>query len=130
MYGCSSHSLNRYQPIVYSIPTLVPFPPICRKTVYHPFHWFPENNFGVYRVYQGLFSKSMLVDQFRKIEWKFMIVISKIKHKCKTILGVMRNLVLDFILYFVTAYMRKYPIHVTSRQRATQNTLYITWRSK
>ena len=31
----------------------------------------------------------------------------------KTILGVIRNLVLDFILYFVTTSMRKYPIHVT-----------------
>ena len=57
---------------------------------------------------------------------KIMIVNSKIKHKSKTILGVIRNLVLDFILYFVTAYMRKYPIHVTSRQSTTQNTLYIT----
>ena len=43
-----------------------------------------------------------------------MIVNSKIKQKSKTILGVIRNLVLDFILYFVTAYyMRKCPIHIT-----------------
>ena len=44
------------------------------------------------------------------------IVNSKTKQKSKTILGVVRNLVLDFILYFVTAYiihMRKYPKHVT-----------------
>ena len=46
---------------------------------------------------------------------KIMIVNSKIKHKCKTMLGVIRNLVLDLILYFVvTAYIRKYTIHVTS----------------
>ena len=46
---------------------------------------------------------------------KIMIVNSKIKHKCKAMLGVIRNLVLDLILYFViTAYIRKYPIHVTS----------------
>ena len=57
---------------------------------------------------------------------KIMIVNSKIKRKSKTILGVIRNLVLDFILYFVTAYMRKYPIYVTSAQGTTQNTLYIT----
>ena len=44
---------------------------------------------------------------------KIMIVNSKIKQKSKTILGVIRNLVLDFILYFVTTCMRKYPIHVT-----------------
>ena len=31
-------------------------------------------------------------------------------------LRVMRNLVFDFILYFVTAYMRKYPIYVTLAQ--------------
>ena len=44
---------------------------------------------------------------------KIMIVNSKIKQKSKTILGVIRNLVLDFILYFVTEYILKYPIHVT-----------------
>ena len=54
-----------------------------------------------------------------------MIVNSKIKYKSNTMLGVIRNLVLDFILYFVTGYMRKCPIHVTA-QGATQNTLYIT----
>ena len=36
---------------------------------------------------------------------KIMIKNSKIKQKSKTILGRMRNLVLDFILYFVTAYI-------------------------
>ena len=55
-----------------------------------------------------------------------MIVNSKIKHKFKTILGVITNLVLDFILFFVTAYIRKYPIHVTLAQGTTQNALYIT----
>ena len=55
---------------------------------------------------------------------KIMIVNSKIKHKCKAMLGVIRNLVLDLILYFViTAYIRKYPIHVTSAQGTTQNAL-------
>ena len=55
-----------------------------------------------------------------------MTVNSKIKHKSKTMLGVIKNLVLDFVLYFVTAYMRKYPILVTSAPGTTQNTLYIT----
>ena len=50
---------------------------------------------------------------------KIMIVNFKIKHKSKTILGVIRNLVLDFILYFVTAYMKKSPVHVTSAQGTT-----------
>ena len=36
-----------------------------------------------------------------------MTVNSKIKRKYKTVLGVIRNLILDFILYFVTSYMRK-----------------------
>ena len=36
---------------------------------------------------------------------KIMIVNCKIKQKSKTILGVIRNQVLDFILYFVTAYI-------------------------
>ena len=34
-----------------------------------------------------------------------MIVNSKIKHKFKTSLGVIRNIVLDFILCFVTEYI-------------------------
>ena len=59
-----------------------------------------------------------------------MIVNSEIKYKSNTILGVIRNLVLDFILYIVTVYMTKCPIHVTSGQGTTQNTLYITWGSK
>ena len=58
---------------------------------------------------------------------KIRTVNSKIKHKCKTMLGVIRNLILDFILYSVTAYMRKYPMcRVTSVQGKAQNTLYIT----
>ena len=48
----------------------------------------------------------------------------------QTMLGVIRNLILDFFLFFVTACMRKYPTHVTSVQGTVQNTLYITWRSK
>ena len=42
-----------------------------------------------------------------------MIANSKIKQKSKTMLGVIKNLVLDFILYFVPA-CEKVPIHVTS----------------
>ena len=36
---------------------------------------------------------------------KIMIVNFKIKQKSKIILGVIRNLVFDFILYFATAYV-------------------------
>ena len=36
---------------------------------------------------------------------KIMIVNYKIKQKSKAILGVIRNLVLDFILYFVNGYI-------------------------
>ena len=35
-----------------------------------------------------------------------------------------------FYSLLFTAYMRKYPAHVTSVQGRAQNTLYITWRSK
>ena len=59
-----------------------------------------------------------------------MIVKSKIKHTSKLMLGMIRNLVLDLILYFFAAYIGKYPIHVTFGQGKTQNTLYITLRSK
>ena len=41
----------------------------------------------------------------------------------QTMLRVIRNLVLDFILYFVAAYMRKYPIHATSAQSTARDTL-------
>ena len=53
---------------------------------------------------------------------KIVIVNSKLKQKPKTILGMIRNLILDFILYFVTAYIKEYPIHVTSAQGIAQNT--------
>ena len=59
-----------------------------------------------------------------------MTVNSKIKHQSKIMLGVIRNLILDFIFYFFTEYMRKCPIHVASAQGPTQNTLYITRESK
>ena len=36
---------------------------------------------------------------------KIMIVNSKTKQKLNTILGGIRNLILNFILYFVTAYI-------------------------
>ena len=61
---------------------------------------------------------------------KIMILNSKIKYKSNTMLGAIRSQVHDFIIYFVIAYMRKCPIHVTSGQGTTQNTLYITWGSK
>ena len=52
-----------------------------------------------------------------------MIVNSKIKHKFKTILGVITNLVFDFILFFVTAYIRKhrvqYKMHYISLEEAS-----------
>ena len=47
----------------------------------------------------------------------------KIKHKCKTMLRVIRNLILDFILCVVTAYTIKYSTHATSAQGTAQNTL-------
>ena len=53
---------------------------------------------------------------------KIMVVNSKIKHKSKTMLEMIRNLVLDFILFIVTAYKRKRPMHITA-QDTTQNTL-------
>ena len=45
------------------------------------------------------------------------IVNSKTKQKSNTVLGVIRNLVLDFIFYFVTAYiicMRKYTCNMNT----------------
>ena len=36
--------------------------------------------------------------------------------------GMIRNLILDFILYFVAAYIKDYPTHVISAQGTAQNT--------
>ena len=55
---------------------------------------------------------------------KITTVNSKTKQKYKTMLRVFKNLVLDFIFYFFTAYMRKYPAHITLEQGTAQNTLY------
>ena len=57
---------------------------------------------------------------------KIMIVNYKIKHKFKAMLVVIKNLVFDYILYFVTTYMRKYSIDITSAQSRVQNIIYIT----
>ena len=50
-----------------------------------------------------------------------MIANSKIKQKSKKMLGVVRILVLDFILYFVTAYILRESIHVTWAYGKTSN---------
>ena len=65
---------------------------------------------------------------------KIMIVNSKINKKFKTILGVIRNLVLDFVLYFVTAHVIwegtlcmyhenrvKHQIHYVSPEEVSKN---------
>ena len=61
-----------------------------------------------------------------------MIANSKISKKPKQFWERSEDLVLDFILYFVTTYIitRKYPIHVTWAQGKTPKTLRITWGSK
>ena len=56
---------------------------------------------------------------------KIKIVNSKVKHKTKNSFGSVKNLALDFIIFFATAHMRKYPIHVMSAQGTKQNKLYI-----
>ena len=59
-----------------------------------------------------------------------MIVNSKIKHKDKTMLRVIRNLVLDFNFYFLTAYMRKYTIlHRVQHQHRVQHKIHLSKKS-
>ena len=68
-----------------------------------------------------------------------MIVNSKIKQKSKTILRVIRNIVLDFILYFVIAYILsgsilymwhehkvKHQIHYASLEEVSKKKLWQT----
>ena len=57
-----------------------------------------------------------------------MIVNSKIKQKSKTVLGRIRNLVLNFVLYFVTAYIYEKVPYIWEQGKAP-NTLCITWES-
>ena len=56
---------------------------------------------------------------------KIMIVNSKIKQKSETILGVINNLVLDIIFYFVTTYMQhehrvKHQTHYASPEEVSK----------
>ena len=107
--------------MVYSVPILIPVPPFVEKPYTTPF-------IDAQRIPLG---SNMYIKAYFLSRMKIRTVNSKIKHKSKTMLGVIRNLILDFILYFVTAYMRKYPMcRVTSVQGKAQNTLYITWTSK
>ena len=55
---------------------------------------------------------------------EIMIVKSKIKHKSKTVLGMIGNLVLDFMFYYITAYTTRYAIHVTSALGTTKKVHY------
>ena len=57
-----------------------------------------------------------------------MILNSKIKQKSKTVLGRIRNLVLNFVLYFVTAYIYEKVPYIWEQGKAP-NTLCITWES-
>ena len=70
---------------------------------------------------------------------KTMMANSKIKAKSITFLGVIRNLVLDFILYFVTAYIKwestlyilhehrvKHQIHYASLEEVSKKVLWET----
>ena len=55
---------------------------------------------------------------------KIMVVNSKLKQKSKAILGVIRNLVLNFSFYFVTAILyEKVPYTCKKRAGKTPNTL-------
>ena len=69
-----------------------------------------------------------------------MIINSKIKHKSKTMLGVIRYLALDFILcylnlsdFIVVLSLLLDPwksVHATSARGTSQNLLHSTWGSK
>ena len=85
--------------MVYPILILIPSPSFVKKSYTNPFT-------NVQRITLG---SAMYIKVSFRIQWdtimKIMIVNSKTKQKLKIILGVIRNLVLDFILYFVDAYI-------------------------
>ena len=133
-------------PTVYSIPTPVSYPLFVEKPYITPFHWCPENNFGVNHVYQDLFSKSInnnkvdkhnKVDKFKKKKnrMKIKILNSKIMHKSKKKKKKRKwwgwSEVYFLISFFTfSLHMTRYHIHVTLAQVTTQNILYIFWSSK
>ena len=56
-----------------------------------------------------------------------MIANLKIKYEFKTMLGVIRNIVLDFILYFAIAYAQlQHKIHYTSLEEVLKKNLWQT----
>ena len=55
---------------------------------------------------------------------KIRIANSEINRKSKTKLRVIRDLLLDFIPYFVGAYMKNFPLHVTLAQGALHYTSF------
>ena len=84
--------------------------PIYIKTLYHSPPHFPFLNLNRIRalrltIHQGLIVKLMQTQQSRQIQEKrikIMVANSGMKHETKTMLEVIRGLVLDFVLYFVT----------------------------
>ena len=107
---------TEYHRTVYPTPTLISSPLFVKKPYTTPFTNVQRITLEstIYLAYFLSHSSTTKLTNSEK-RMKIMIVNSKIKHKSKTILRVIRNLVLGFILYYVTASMRKYPIHVRAQ---------------
>ena len=98
---------------------------ICRKVVCHPFHWSPDNNFGINHMYFKVhfLNQCCATKLIQKNRTKVTIANSKVKHKYERIMGRIRNLVLDFILYFVTLRVQ-HKIQYTSLEEVSRKSFY------
>ena len=100
--------------------------PICGKVLYCP----TLLNLPRIRALVSDIMQHDEVDKFSKSECKLWLqtyyFISEVKHEFKTMLGVIRGLVLNFVLVLCD-FLTKYLLHVTSTRNITQDTLYIIW---
>ena len=89
--------------MVYHVLTLIPSPYLQKNPYSSPVTGVQKITLGSTMYVKAYFlnqcSTTKLSNSKNRI--KTMMVNSKIKHKSKTILGVIRNLVPDFILFFV-----------------------------
>ena len=120
MCGYSSHRLRGVSPhsLFYSHCNTISS--ICRKVVCHPFHWSPDNNFGINHMYFKVhfLNQCCATKLIQKNRTKVTIANSKVKHKYEKNNGADQKSSSWF--YSLLCYS----------QSTTQNTIYITWRGK
>ena len=128
--------MRQYHLIVYFVPTLILSPPPSPTLFLEK--PYTTLSIDIQRITLGsiMYIKGYFLNQSKQQSWliqknrmKIMIVNCKIKHKSKTMLGVMRNLVLAFSFLLGYCIYEKVP-YTCNITTGNKNTLYIPWRSK